>query len=635
MTWIPGRGAPEVNDLLTLKRQLSNRCATRNTQMDIDETFFFLTFPTKVPSSFTLRRASTGYNVVRELMAHLLAEMPIIRVPRRNDTEVAQLQAEKLIAFYNGAWHRLGGQKILSRLIWYGAVRGPMVLRVLPDMNRPDAPEPPGRQPELPEDFLLDDESARTFAEDVDTWLRKRARHDTETERYENYMRDHIPILVDAIDPRYVYPEPIETPRYAFLSWKRPAADIRRVWGQDMLADTPDSDDVYWTEFWSEDYYAYWAEYYPATMRAPVQSVYAKQPTTEWLIEPVKHGFGFMPIIIDGPFETPLAEPEKRYQSIYYPMRDALTAETEAVSQRATLREKLAWSILTMKTERGQSFRLQTQPGQPNYIYPDESIEFITPNVPLDFVTNDQMLISQYIERSGIQSVLLGQVKARSGYLQAQLAALAKVGFVPFELSMSRMMQRANTAMLKIVENVIGGPVHTWGYQGKEPVEATLRPDDIKGYYRSTIEFRTIRPIDEGARLANLIRMLEMGVSRLRVLEEAGIENPEAELVRREAEEMLRHPDIAQARALRALKTWGYDQEIQDLQIGQAARAQASAAAQPQTPGSMAPPANPATAPPSPPEAGSAGEVDMSLRQMQQGPAQARRLPAPRGGPVQ
>mgnify|MGYP001576190156 CR=1 FL=1 len=625
MTWIPGRGLPEVADLQTLKRQLVNRCATRNNEMALDEQFFLLTFPTKVPASMTLRRASTGYNIVRELMAHLLAEMPIIRVPRRNDTEVAQRQAEKLVAFYNGAWHRLGGQRVLSRLIWYGAVRGPMALRVLPDMGRPDSPEDPGPQPKLDDDFFLDDDSAARFADEIDTWLRRRAAYEASRERFDNYVSDHMPILIDAIDPKYVYPEPTETPRYAFLSWRRPAADIRRVWGQELLGDTPDTENVHWTEFWSEESYAYWVEYYPG-VRQSVGTPYKSSPRTEWLMEPKKHGFGFMPIIIDGAYETPLPEPERQYLSIYYPMRDALTAETEAVSQRATLREKLAWSILMIKTERQNTFRLQTQPGAPNYIYPDEDISFITPQVPLDFVTNDQALISQYIERSGIQSVLLGQVRARSGYLQAQLAALAKVGFVPFELALGRMMQKTNTAMLKIVENVIQGPVHTWGYQGREPVDATLRPDDIRGYYRSTVEFRTIRPVDEGARLANIMRMLQMGVSRLRALEEAGIENPEAELIRREAEEMLRHPDISQARALRALRTWGYDQEIQDLAIGMRARQEAQAAQQ-QAGAGMPMPANPATAPPSPPEADSAGDVDLSLRQMMQGGAQPRRLP--------
>lgn len=628
MTWAPGRGIPDVADLQTLKRQVVNRCAMRNAQMATDEQFFFLDFPTKVPSSMTLRRASTGYNIVRELMAHLLAEMPITRVPRRNDTEVAQRQAEKLVAFYNGAWHRLGGQRVLAKLIWFGAVRGPMALRVLPDMNRPDSPEEPGPQPHLADDFLLDDDSAARFATDIDEWLQHRARYERAKERYDNYVADHMPILIDAIDPKYVYPEPTENPRYAFISWKRTAADIRRVWGPDLLGDAADTDEVQWTEFWSEDSYAYWVEYYPG-LRRTVGTPYTGQSKTEWLLEPAKHGFGFMPLIIDGAYETPLPEPEKQYLSLYYPIRDALTAETEAVSQRATLREKLAWSILMIKTERQNTFRLQTQPGQPNYIYPDEDISFITPQVPLDFVTNDQALISQYIERSGIQSVLLGQVRARSGYLQAQLAALAKVGFVPFEQALSRMMQRANTAMLKIVENVVQGPVHTWGYQGREPVEATLRPDDIRGYYRSTVEFRTIRPVDEGARLANIMRLLQMGVSRLRALEEAGIENPEAELIRREAEEMLRHPDISQARALRALRTWGYDQEIQDLQIGMQARQQAQAAQQAQQ-GGMPPAANPATTPPSPPEADSAEDVDMSLRQMQQGPSQPRRLPASR-----
>lgn len=627
MAWVPGGGKPDLADLQTLKQHLVSRYASRNNEMSKDEEFFLLTFPTKVPASMTLRRASTGYNIVRELIAHLLAEMPIIRVPRRNDSETAQLQAEKLVAFYNGAWQRIGGQRILSKLIWYGAVRGPMVLRVLPDMASPDVPEDPGPQPQLADDFLLDEESAARFADELDVWMRRRMRYETDKERHDNYTANNIPFIIDAIDPKSVYPEPSETPRYAFISWKRTAADVRRVWGHDLLQDTPDTDEVQWTEFWSEEHYAYWVEYFPIRTGRNI-SVYGGKPQTTFLLEPTEHHFGYLPIIIDGAYETPLQDPRYQYPSLYFPIRDALTAETEAVSQRATLREKLAWSILLIKTERQQTFRLQTQPGVPNYVYPDEDIGFVTPQVPLDFLTQDQAMISQYIERSGIQSVLLGQVRARSGYLQAQLAALAKVSFVPFEQALGRMMQKANVSMLKIVENVIKGAVSTWGYQGREPVHATLRPDDIRGYYRSTVEFRTIRPVDEGARLANIMRLLQMGVSRLRALDEAGIENPEAELVRREAEEMMRHPDISQARALRALREWGYDQEILDLQIGMQARQQA--AAQQASQQGMGMPANPATAPPSLPEPEGAEDVDLSLRQMMQGAAQPRRLPPSR-----
>lgn len=631
--WVPGRGKPDYGDLQALRNELSSHYAQRNAEMQTDEPFYFGTFPTKVPPKMTLRRASTGYNIVREMIAHILGEMPIIRVPRRADTEKAQQQAERLTYFLNAAWGKIGGERFLARLMWHGLVRGPMVSRVIPDLSRPLPPRDPGPQPALPDDLLIDDDSAAEWSEAVDDWLRAKQRFEDAQERWENSSRDNLPYIVDAIDPRYAFWQPTTIPRYCIISWKRRAADIRRVWGDDVLADVSDSQEVEWCEFWSDEYYAYWAEWWPSRPRhyTSQRDLAPAEPSRDWIMPPTEHGFGYFPINVDGPYETPLDDPARQFTSIYFAIRDALTLETESLSQNATLSEKLAWASLIVKTERTRSFRLNKGPDETNYIMPDEDINFLIPQLPMQYVQTMTSLAQQFIERTSIQGVLLGQVRARSGYQQAQLAALAKVVFVPVEKALARMMVSMNEAFLKIIENVIQGPVHAWGFQGREPVDATIRPEDIRGYYRSTVEFRTIRPIDEGARLANIERLLKLGVSRLRALEEAGIERPEAELVRREAEDLLQHPDVRQARALRAARNWGFDQETQDLIMASRIRLlQGQAGAGGGAAGSLPSPAAQASQPPSPPEPNSAGEVDLSLRQMQQGTAQPRRLPPTR-----
>jgi len=242
--------------------------------------------------------------------------------------------------------------------------------------------------------------------------------------------------------------------------------------------------------------------------------------------------------------------------------------------------------------------------------------------------------VNQYTSKgSGLGDILQGAPKGKSGYQQAQLAAMARVALVPVEHSTQRTLRTASRYVFKLIR-VMEEPITLLGHYGGTSSESTLRPKDVAKIGMIEVQLKTVMPIDEGSKIANLNNMQKAGwISAETAARMAGVQNPEEEHARWVAEEISKLPDVMQAQALQYVQEHWPElfrilMKIQQQgagkppggggpQMGPGGPGGAGGGAQLQKPGER-----PNNGP------GSSGEMDQVVRQGQTGGMTQKRLPA-------
>ena len=86
----------------------------------------------------------------------------------------------------------------------------------------------------------------------VNDWLKKDSGRLT--------VGDKIPLLIQMRDPRYVYPEfGLDGLSYVVEQFTRTVGDVRRTYGEDVLAKKKRDEEIEWTEYWDGTHFYHWA----------------------------------------------------------------------------------------------------------------------------------------------------------------------------------------------------------------------------------------------------------------------------------------------------------------------------------------------------------------------------------------
>ena len=584
LRFIKARPRVTMQEILDLKSSYSQWHSRRIAQHKEDMTYFNLTYPVPSPDSKSPLKSPSGYQVVEQLINHLVAEYPTFHVMPRTSDESEQKKAGKLTSWVGGFWRRVELSKILREMLFFDAVRGCHVLRVQTNWSAwPIKPEPP-EEPIEPGDFETAPSSE--IADYVEKLLEYQNKHDKFKQDYADYLdytEEHLPFKVRAIDPQYVFWEPTDDPKKVVIVWDRTVDDIiaDHPYTYDLLGDIKPGTKVQFCEYHDEYESAYWTEAYGGQtggMTSGASYVTTGGNRITYLQEPFEHGYGFFPFIIDGPWVTPLDESDKKYPSLYFAIKQMLQYESSLLTQMAHMIRVNGWAPLIVKTDRPDSMKpsISMQPGATNYLEQDEDAHY------LEFSGQTMAILEKLINATdaytqkgtGLGDILQGAPKGKSGYQQAQIAAMARVALTPVEHSTTRTLVTATRQVLKMVrllDNDEKITVVNSRHDGESVT--TIGPRDVQKFGEIQVQLKTVLPIDEGAKIANITNMQKAGwISRVTAARMAGVENPEDERARAEAEAMALQPQVQQAETLIwAQEHWPdlYEIMVQMLQKGQ------------------------------------------------------------------
>jgi hypothetical protein len=627
------RYRPEMEELYALKSDYASYHGRRLSQHKEDEVFYRLKYPVPSPDGRSALYSPAGYQIVQDLTNHVAAEFPTFNVLKRNMDEKEINRSEKLTAWLNGYWHATNLTLLLRKMLFFDAVRGCHVLKILYDPGQwPAKPEPP-ITPMEPENLLDDPEVLIDYALELAMYKEEKDEYDEDKAEYDNYIEEHLPILPQLIDPQFCMWEPGDDPKRIIVAWDRTVDEVMKAHPQtiEYLGDARVGSKITWCEYFDEFDSAYWIE------GSGGANSRGSAPFVVKDLGP--HNLGFFPFIIDGPWVSPLPDPEDHYPSIYFAIKNMLQYESTLLTQIAHMIRINGWAPIVIKSDRpdGQQPILDMTPGKANYFQADEDVRYLEFSGQTMAVLERLIdSVGQYTEKgSGLGDILKGAPKGKSGYQQAQLAAMARVALVPIEHSTQRTLDQASRLILKLIR-VLGEKITILGQYGGNNDEATIGPQDVKKFGRIEIKLKTVLPIDEGAKIANLTNMVKAGwLSRTTAARLAGVENPEDEHARWVAEEISQLPEVKQAQAMQYLaehwpELYTILQGLQNQQQGGGQGGPTQPQVGPGGPGGAGGGAN-LSRPGQRPEAapGSSREMNQVIRQMGTGGMPQQRLPMP------
>jgi hypothetical protein len=634
---------PTMDELVALKNDYMDYHQRRVGMHRTDEVFFRLKYDVPSPDGRSPLYSPSGYQIVEDLINHVAAEDPAFNVLKRNADEDEIRRAEKQTSWVNGFWKASEITKLMRLMFWYDAVRGVHVFRVLYDPGAwPLEPEPPVKPIAPPDIELASEKIVEDYAISLAEWDEARSKYKDDHADWKTYAEEHCPIIPQLIDPMYAFWEPSDDPKRIFLVWDRTVDDIIKehptMW--DDLSGIKPGTKIQWVEYFDEFDYCYWVESYGSRISfrnnpSNLGAYFNSRPNAITTVQSLRrHNYGFFPFIIDGPWITPLQEPENKYPSIYFAIKNMIQYESTLLTQIAHMIRVNGWAPLVVKTDRSDSQKpiITMNPGDTNYIETEEDVRYLEFSGTTMNVLNELIgAVDQYTSKgTGLSDVLKGAPKGKSGYQQAQLAAMARVALVPIEHSTERTLRKASRYALKLVRTQQQS-ITVLGVYGDQTSEATLTPKDVAKVGMIDIKLRTVMPIDEGSKIANLTNMVKQGwISRSTAARMAGVENPEEEHARWVAEEIANLPDVMKAQALQYVSEHWPElfQILMQLQQQQQAAQKPNTQAGPGGPGGagggaqLSRPGGKGENPP-----GGAGEQDQVVRQGQTGGMTQKRLP--------
>lgn len=642
MRYVP---RPTMEELYTLKNDYVGYHQRRIMVNREEEVFFKLQYQVPSPDGRSPLYSPAAYQIVEEMINHVAAENPTFNVLKRNEDEAEVKRSEKLTSWINGFWQSQDITLLLRKMLFHDCVRGCHVLRITYDPGQwPLEPVPPV-MPEDKDILAMSDKDLEEYAAELVAYSEAKSAYKDRYADWKSYTEEHCPIMPQVIDPMFAFWEPTDDPKRIFLVWDRTVDEIIKDHPEmyDELGGVKPGTKLQYVSYFDEWDYAVWVESYGSRVNFRNQpedrglrgSFNTRPNTVSTIRTPTRHGYGFFPFVVDGPWITPLADPENQYPSMYYAIKSMLMYESTLLTQVAHMIRVNGWAPLIVKTDRaeGQKPTIDMSPGAINYIETEEDARYLEFSGQTMAVLSELIqAVGQYTSKgSGLGDILQGAPKGKSGYQQAQLAAMARVALVPIEHSTERTLRDASRYVFKLVRTQ-DEKITLLGQYGAAADEATLTPKDVQKIGRIEIKLRTVMPIDEGAKVANLTNMVKQGwISRETAARMVGIENPEAEHARWMAEEISNLPDVQKAMALQYVQEhWpdlytiliGLEQQAQqkppNTQAGPGGPGGAGGGAQLGAPG-----AKKQNAP------NSAGEQNQVLRQAQTGGLPRKRLAEP------
>lgn len=415
----------------------------------------------------------TPQNVVDGFRELILTKEPAISVPQPTVKGKDLVEAEHNEQALLAVWDRAELHKKLRDSLWHGLVDGWAALQVLWDKDRDEGESP---------------------------------------------------VRVINQDPYNVYPMPGKETgewKYVIHAWPRKAGNVMDEWpkntdgrtkahktAQETLEKLKPTDEVTYIDYWDDEVNAV------ALSWTTEDGMGNTSIQTEWIKEPTKHRYGFLPWEIYMPYRLPFKEKGERMgMSVLYPMQKMIKYIDELVSDKATMLGRWQDPPLVTQTERGPDFEpVRTERGIQIRLFTDEAANYLTHPGPMPQIDTMIQFITEQIESSGLPKVLQGlYVGDVSGIAMSLLRnpTLMKVGFRQDEIE--RACISLDRKVLQLIENKSSSELYLWGKNSAgEMFDAMIDPDRIGGYYRNDVKLSASLPTDDAGTVNMLATLVQL-----------------------------------------------------------------------------------------------------------------------------
>jgi len=419
-----------------------------------------------------------AFSTVEAFRALLLARPPVIDVPASEVKEVNQNQAQRLEDMLYGIWSRANVNQALQDALWHSLVDGWGILQVV---------------------------------------------YDPVAEK-----RDVVPIYVKSLDPIGVWPMPGDRPgtwayilafhtelvgtlRHTFVESRDKRLRTTRI-ASKAFDNLQDDDRVRVFDYWDDKYHA--------VMVIPeIQSVDVEVSTPAegvWILPPTEHNYDSLPFVIWHGVDLPDKVVGSRMGvSVLWPTEELCRYTSKLVSQKASIIARYADPTLVTKTMDGAGFPKPAMRGGHIPLYPEEDAFFIMPSGPIPQIDTMLEEMMGQTETAGLPRHIMGQINVSriSGVTMNLLRTPVLMRIAFKQMNMERALEDVNETILRIIENRVTKPVFLWGSDpdGK-PIEISIDPAIVNGYYRNRVKLSSSLPTDEPATVSMLAALKQMNI---------------------------------------------------------------------------------------------------------------------------
>jgi hypothetical protein len=384
--------------------------------------------------------------------------------------------------------------------------------------------------------------------------------------------QENFPIVARSMSPRHIMEDPTMDARKLWVieKYDTSISEIRNRYAKyDQVLKEPEPYNYMVKELWT----AWWVDD-KGKIHPGKHFVFIN----ETLMDTEENPFWEVPYIIKHSgfgTETYDGKPEFKATGFFTrQVKSMLRAEVRRISHFDALMQQLAFPIaLLPDVLEGQDF--ETSPGSVNYV-PEEVLAnskniYLQAALPAPEYMQSLSMISSQIERGTTQRAVRGAgVPGTDSAAQlAMITSQAKLRLEPIKKATEEAVDMVNSMILRFVEEIFGQPVSVFCAEPDGPDRYTLKPNQIKGRYRTRTTFM---PNEEQTKERKLMLLTDsMSKAQLNPYDAmvmAGIENPMEIIARNLAYQIMKEPAVMRQLGKGFLKEMGLDSmelELEEL----------------------------------------------------------------------
>lgn len=409
---------------------------------------------------------------------------------------------------------------------------------------------------------------------DVDAWADKPEREDGESdEHYAGRLDEwraetnlNIPILIQAINPACVYPDPYYGGRlYIIERHKQLLYDAKKMYPHFTNPKNKKIDAE--GEGGEVDFISYWDKFYRCDL-------IDGEPVLKIKGGIVEHKYGFIPytLIESGLGNLSIdAKPEMKYVGIIRYIFDLLVSESRNYSINDVVLKMNAfpWGIIKGKDAKAvghikRSFGTYTP--LPEGIELEDRTSPVPPEALKDHLAMTSYFISAHAAPNSVRG--LPEQGVRSGADRRLMIAEASSRYSYAVEAFRHGTEQVLIKCAKLLKNVIPGNVRVWARTPTDEFDVEIKKELMKEPFTCYVEFSPISEEDEYRRQDSLIKLTSQGVVT-RDWARRQMSNVDADAMAREEEKEILKQSPSYLQAKEQLMTMAIQEKMGELGLGQ------------------------------------------------------------------
>ena len=499
---------PDVNEIKAMEIERKEKYYSKMREnFLLCKDYYDGNIPVPVPKGFEKYVPPTARAIVDVLVDNYITQNPMVTVDRKSDKDVEQQHADKMEKFYNAIMRE-------------NALRNVM---------------PPERE----------------GAKQLGIYGMCAFKGPYIDYRYKSDGKDSdlFPFRYKAINVFSILPSPSffwEGHGDVIESYEKTVGEVRLLWPKYKGGSKKDSEIVKCLQYTNDDYIINIVD---------DEEVNAK--INKFGFIPYKIGFNGMGLLTD--------KPEDMAVGILLPVISSLKLEARMKSAADAIMQVVAYPILKTNVN-PNTLKLEITPGFLNYVPDDTKVEPLYElKIPNDVYQNIGM-VRDDIEHATMSKVIYGERPpgVTSGYHQRALTSQVQLKFQQGISTLQNNLSEILGNCAKLMENIMPEPITIWGQLPTGYYEETIKPEEIKGYYRCKVKLESTKPEENERKSLSGLEIYNAGAMSLKRYHEeyAGVADHTSEFKQMLVEGIMKQPPILEALAKAAVKDWGLEEYI-------------------------------------------------------------------------